>query len=421
MLSYDGNLVKNLRKDVHSPCCRKPAVSSKYTKSQQQLGWIYQNGYGVDKNYTMALEYYKNAASQNDAKAQNSLGLMYENAYGVPKDINIAIEWYKKSANQGYPEAQYNLGYIYECGNGVPEDMVLAAKWYEKAAAQGHADSQYHLGLMYENGDGIPEDMELALKFYEKSAVQGNVDAQYRLGLMYENGYEVPIDTKLAAHWYEKAANQGNIDAQYHLGLMYENGRGVVKNNSLAKILYQRSAAQGNTNAQEILNKGILIHEFNYSFRIDEQIYNNYENIFDLFNYESVTLIVTYIGSINIAEKIVLREEINNPYNDIRQQVMIEFDRKRNYSRYSMSLDNCCRLLLSCVWRPVVDNEHQYKLDLVKSKCSQFWKQKIDEALKKADDLVDKNIEEKFLETEHNRNELLAFQDLSIEQSSVPQ
>ncbi|MGI9215286.1 MAG: hypothetical protein ACR2HS_06625, partial [Gammaproteobacteria bacterium] len=38
-----------------------------------------------------------------------------------------------------------------------------------------------------------------------------------------------------------------------------------------------------------------------------------------------------------------------------------------------------------------------------------------------ADDLVDKNIEEKFLETEHNRNELLAFQDLSIEQSSVPQ
>lgn len=58
---------------------------------------FYQDGYLVDKHYTMALEYYKKAASQNDAKAQNSIRLIYKNGYGVPKDINIAIEWYDRS------------------------------------------------------------------------------------------------------------------------------------------------------------------------------------------------------------------------------------------------------------------------------------------------------------------------------------
>lgn len=106
---------------------------------------------------------------------------------------------------------------------------------------------------------------------------------------------------------------------------MYENGRGVFKNNSLAKKLYQKSATQGNTYAKEILNRGILTSEFNYSLRINDQIYNNYEY---------AILNVTYIWSINISEKIVLREEINNPYNDIYQHVMMEFDRKINYSFY---------------------------------------------------------------------------------------
>lgn len=49
-----------------------------------------------------------------------------------------------------------------------------------------------------------------------------------------------------------------------------------------------------------------------------------------------------------------------------------------------MSLDNCCRLLAYCVWRRsvVVAHEH-HKLDIVKSRYTQFCKQKIDEALKK--------------------------------------
>ena len=74
--------------------------------SNPHLGWMYENGYGVEKNYSVAFDCYKRAADQNDAKAQNNLGFMYENGLGVAKNAALAIEWYMKSAIQGYLEAQ---------------------------------------------------------------------------------------------------------------------------------------------------------------------------------------------------------------------------------------------------------------------------------------------------------------------------
>lgn len=229
---------------------------------------------------------------------------------------------------------------------------------------------------------------------------------------MYENGDGVPKDINIAIEWYEKSANQGYAEAQCNLGYIYKCGNGVTEYMILAAKWYEKAAAQIYAGRNTIL---VLCMK-------NDQIYNNYENIYDLCNYEYATLNVKYIGSINISEKIVLKEDINTPYNDIYQHVMIEFDRKRNYSSSSISLDNCCHLLASCVWRrPIVVVNDYHKLDMVKSRYTQFWKQKTDEALKKVDDLVDKNIEKKFLETDRNRNELLAFRDLSIEQQSVSQ
>ena len=49
------------------------------------------------------------SAEQGNKDAQFNLGWCYENAYGVDEDIEEAIRWYCKSAEQDNEEAKNNL------------------------------------------------------------------------------------------------------------------------------------------------------------------------------------------------------------------------------------------------------------------------------------------------------------------------
>ena len=49
------------------------------------------------------------AAEQNNANAQNNLGYMYLNGYGVSKDYTEAVKWYRLAAQQGNINAKENL------------------------------------------------------------------------------------------------------------------------------------------------------------------------------------------------------------------------------------------------------------------------------------------------------------------------
>ena len=388
--------------------------------SQNHLGWFYQNGYGVEKNYSIAFDCYKKAADQNDAKAQNNLGYMYEHGLGVAENTTLAIEWYMKSANQGYAEAQYNLGYMYEIGKGIAQNIQLAIEWYKKAAIKGNPGAQYNLGLIYENGDGVTEDLEVALDWYKKAAVQQNANAQYRLGLMFDKGIGVIEDVILAAKLYEKAASKGHEEAQYSLGTFYEDGRGVIKNKVLAKMWYQKSAVQGHKLAQLKLNEDIITHKFNYSLKIHDQFYNDYEDICYITCPVSIVLTITYIGSTDIGNNIIISEKINNPYQDLSQRVTIESDKNKYYKNCLKVINSWCSCILSCFgikYLTASDNNNQDKLDITKMKYNQFWKQTIEEKLKEAEYLVDKIIEQKYgLEASNALNIEEYFQRLSIEQ-----
>jgi TPR repeat protein len=45
--------------------------------------------------------------------AQNNLGVMYQNGRGVQKDYNEAVKLYQLAAKHSYAMAQYNLGLMY--------------------------------------------------------------------------------------------------------------------------------------------------------------------------------------------------------------------------------------------------------------------------------------------------------------------
>ena len=121
-------------------------------------------------------------AEKNSVKAQTELGWVYEQGKGIQKDPQKAAFWYRKAAEQGYARAQTNLGNLYENGVGVSVDYIEALNWYQKAAEQDYARAQAYLGRMYEFGRGVPKDMQKAATWYRKAAEQGYAIAGNNLG-----------------------------------------------------------------------------------------------------------------------------------------------------------------------------------------------------------------------------------------------
>lgn len=73
-----------------------------------------------------------------DAYEQNNLGWMYASGRGVEKNLAEALRLFHESADQGNPYGQMNLGLMYENGAGVKQDRAEALDWYRKAAGQGN-------------------------------------------------------------------------------------------------------------------------------------------------------------------------------------------------------------------------------------------------------------------------------------------
>ena len=109
-------------------------------------------------SYDTAFEEWRPLAEQGNVGAQFNLGFMYEKGKGVPRNYKIASKWYRMSAEQGNASAQYNLGLMYAKGQGVPKDYKLAVKWFRKSAEQGNAGAQSNQGVMYAKGQGVLKD-----------------------------------------------------------------------------------------------------------------------------------------------------------------------------------------------------------------------------------------------------------------------
>ena len=106
--------------------------------AQYNLGVLYYDGIGTERNYKEALKWFRLAAEQGDADAQNNIGIMYYHGHGVGKNYSQAFHWYTLAAEQGHIAAQYNIAIMYEQGIGTEKDRAKAKQWFKKAADQGY-------------------------------------------------------------------------------------------------------------------------------------------------------------------------------------------------------------------------------------------------------------------------------------------
>jgi TPR repeat protein len=102
------------------------------------LGTAYEQGWFGETDLHEALKWYRRAAAQGDPDAQNSLGQMYQDGEGIQQNYTLAAEWHRRAAEHvpdlgGAGQGRNNLGLLYLDGLGVPKDNVRAYMWFRLA------------------------------------------------------------------------------------------------------------------------------------------------------------------------------------------------------------------------------------------------------------------------------------------------
>src|SRR5262249_15817353 len=79
--------------------------------------------------------------AEQDARGAINLGVMYAEGLGVQKDAVEALRWLGPAALVGEPNAQMHLGVLLAEGiGGRTPNYEVAAAWYRAAAEQGYPD-----------------------------------------------------------------------------------------------------------------------------------------------------------------------------------------------------------------------------------------------------------------------------------------
>ena len=168
------------------------------------------------EHYATAFRAWKGLADSGEAEAQNNLGYLYQHGYGAKQSYTRAIHFYTMAAEQGLPEASHNLGMLYFNGYGQPQNYDQAKRYFLKAAEKELGASEYMLGLIYYQGHGLIQNYSRAKDYFVKAAKNDNAQGQFMLSFMLQVGEghpdEEPEPLK-AFIWSSIAIQNGYLEA----------------------------------------------------------------------------------------------------------------------------------------------------------------------------------------------------------------
>ena len=214
------------------------------------------NLYLITKNEPeKALEWYEKSVELGNPSSMCNLGYMYENGKGVEKDLSRAFDLYKKSAELGDCVGASNLGNCYKNGYGTEVDLTLAFQWLEKAANSNVNGSEFgmiKLAFMYLDGIGVEKDTKKALELFEKASSLGNTDAKNILAKLYYDGESIEQDYRKAFEYWSSVDDDNDGEHYFYLAQCYHNCRGVD-----FVITDESTKAQRLTKAKELYQKAL--------------------------------------------------------------------------------------------------------------------------------------------------------------------
>ena len=95
------------------------------------------------KQYKEAFPFYRLGEMAGNADCAFQLGEYYKNGYGVERNYALAIEFYKREFELGNSDGAFFVSLLYlKGGYGIMSDSVLAHVWCKKAADHGNSNAK---------------------------------------------------------------------------------------------------------------------------------------------------------------------------------------------------------------------------------------------------------------------------------------
>jgi len=256
------------------------------------LGYLYNYGYGVEKNHDKAVELWEESLEldKDNIYAQT----FYGQAAARRGHYALAYKYLKPAATRGAPTAQIELGHLYNKGLGVTRSYATALHMYSQAGKLGFVEALYHMAQLNLEGKGASQSCQTGVELLKRISERGlrkevlmpahecfeNNDlfcAIYGYELASEYGYEVAqsnvaylyLQNKTSQHAQQRAmirlqdaAQQNSAVAHRRLADLHYNNALYIENNDelLKKAVALYSAASDRRDAEATFSLAYLHH-----------------------------------------------------------------------------------------------------------------------------------------------------------------
>jgi len=211
------------------------------------IGRLYEEGFGVQRDLTLAGEYYIRAIRFDSPRASLLLWKLVQN------------DQFKKQLDErskdNDPVALFDWAGITALQYDVTLNDQQAFELLQKSADQHHIPALIELGLCAYQGRWTKQDRNAAIALWNEAASLGSREARIRIaaakvtGDFSDHGYSVYLPILF------DAAQQGVLIAQLALAYCYEHGYGLQENKGEAARLYRVCAQRGSQNAFQSLRR----------------------------------------------------------------------------------------------------------------------------------------------------------------------
>jgi uncharacterized protein len=200
-------------------------------------------------DWDRAREAFREAAQTGSTAAMSYLGWMYEEGHGVEADGGKAAAWYARAAEAGAHDFAVKLGWMYLAGDGVDRDRATAESWFGRGIEAGHSPARIAFASVLiadalggRDTQRVYEARDLLLIALD----DGYAVAAFFLARLYIEGIGGhPVDDDEAIRFTRIGAETGNAQMQGWLAYMYLDGRGVKADDVMASKWANLAAAGG--------------------------------------------------------------------------------------------------------------------------------------------------------------------------------
>eukprot|EP01080_Neovahlkampfia_damariscottae_P004823 gene4823-8409_t len=222
------------------------------------LGLIYKNGIGVEKDVIKAFNYFQKSSSHGNSKSMILLGQLFKNGSSfIEKNFKKSMNYFEKSIEFKNWEGYFEIGNLYFDGILCDQNIELALIYFKKGEEKNESNCLNSIGYFYENGIIFEKSIDKAIEYYERSSILKNAFSFFNLGLIYMDEYENKLDLKKSYDYFLKSADLGYAKAMTFIGEFYRFGKVVEQSFEIASSCYQRAIDIGD-DPSAMINLGLL-------------------------------------------------------------------------------------------------------------------------------------------------------------------